>query len=164
MDQLRVSAQQLGVTAYDEVEVLGGGDYVERVRESLRGYATRVLAPYAECGGIGVMMGLAKRAVDAGIPMDRLGEGTTQEMDQVIEEKSVARPARGPGRPSETSNPLFIRRAFELHLAGGLAQGDALAKAAEEFGLHLPPSYAKYPGVHFHRWRSQGHASEVDLR
>jgi hypothetical protein len=76
IDQLRVSAQQAGVTASDEVEILGGGEYVDRIRQALEGYPIRVLAPYAGWGGIGVMMALAKEAIEAGIPMNRLPEGS----------------------------------------------------------------------------------------
>lgn len=43
-----------------------------------------------------------------------------------------------------------------LKYADSLRQSEAMEKAAEEFGIHLPRSYLRYPGSHINRWRSQG--------
>lgn len=38
----------------------------------------------------------------------------------------------------------------------GFKQGEAIIKAAEQLKIELKPSYLKYPGSHFDRWRKQG--------
>jgi hypothetical protein len=156
-DQLRVSALQAGVTEYDEVEVLGGAEYVQRVREALGGEAVRILTPYVGCPGNGEMMGLAKAAVESGVPFDGPVVSSALRVPPRDEITDALASVRGPGRPSAASNPAFIRRAFELHKAHGLSQADAISQAAWEFGIELPPSYLRYPGVKFHQWRTQGY-------
>lgn len=67
-DQLRVLCIQTGVTSYEEIEVLAGRAYVDVLQEALRGLPVRLITPYASCEGNGEMMGLAKRAVETGVP------------------------------------------------------------------------------------------------
>jgi hypothetical protein len=50
---------------------------------------------------------------------------------------------------------------FELHRSHGMPQSDALAKAAEQFGITLPPSYKKYPGVQLLVDIPQRHATKT---
>lgn len=68
-DQLRVLCIQGAVTSYEEVEVLAGRSYVNTLSEALRGLPVRLVTPYASCEGNGEMMGLAKRAVETGVPI-----------------------------------------------------------------------------------------------
>jgi hypothetical protein len=158
-DQLRVSAVQLAVVNYEEVEVLAGSEYVKVLQKALRDFPVKLLRPYAGCRNRGAMMRRATSALEAGVPMDRRSlDGRPGARAGLTET-----PARRPGRPSSTSNPDFIRRAFALHEAGGLTQGEALIQAAREFGIALPPSYQRSPGVHFNRWRQQSHGPSAPL-
>jgi len=167
-DQLRVSARQAGVTEYNEMEVLGGSEYVERLREALAGYPAKILTPYADCGGIGDMMGKATRAISGGGPMDSCvipsvpsSSAATSRADSTGAGNATTTTAdvRRVGRSGSTSDSSFIRRAFELHLQQRMSQGQAVKMAAEEFGVVLPKSYREHPGVQFHRWRSQGYGA-----
>lgn len=55
-----------------------------------------------------------------------------------------------------TNSDAFKRRAVEL--SKSLNQRNAIKQAAKEFGIDLSPtpSYLRYPGSHFDRWRKQG--------
>ena len=53
-----------------------------------------------------------------------------------------------------TDSPEFKQRAVEL--ARTMTQKEAIQRAAGDFGIKLKPSYLRYPGSHFDRWRKQG--------
>jgi hypothetical protein len=162
VEQLRVSAQQVGATAYQEIEILGGNEYVSRLHAALRDYPITILAPYANCDGIETMMGLAKAAITAGIPIDSPSTHVKSTPSRERGMGPTTKCFRPRGRPSEASNPAFIRRAIDFHQRQGMAQGIALAKAAEEFDITLPPSYQRYPGMQFLRWRKQGYGPTTE--
>lgn len=52
-----------------------------------------------------------------------------------------------------TDSDVFKRRAVELSKT--MTQREAIQQAAGELGIKLKPSYLKYPGSHFDRWRRQ---------
>ncbi|WP_395402140.1 hypothetical protein ACHMW6_28895 [Pseudoduganella sp. UC29_106] len=54
-----------------------------------------------------------------------------------------------------TDSEQFKHRAVELR-GRGQTQLNAIVMAANELGIELKPSYLKYPGSHFDRWRKQG--------
>lgn len=171
-DQLRVGAIQLKVPEYDEIEVLAGMEYVERLLVALRGFDVTLILPYASCGGNGEMMGRATAAVAAGLPMDMLHDGLETRLIKVADmapQPTAPAPApaawstnppRQRGRTNKANDPGFINRAFELHENEGLKQGDAIAQAAREFGIELSRSYHDQPGVRFHHWRKMGYGSK----
>jgi|GEM_PF-4999761 len=54
-----------------------------------------------------------------------------------------------------TDSKEFRQRAIAIRNSGK-TQSQAIKDAAAELGIELKPSYSKYPGSHFERWRKQG--------
>ena len=93
-------------------------------------------------GGLWVFGKRASAIAAASIPDD--AEGNDGLLEMVEKEPAI-------GSDSEQ----FKRRAVALRNEGK-TQSQAIREAAEEFGIDLKPSYLRYPGSHFDRWRKQG--------
>jgi hypothetical protein len=69
--------------------------------------------------------------------------------DDTADDSTAHAPALG------SDSEQFKRRAVALRNEGR-TQAQAIREAAAEFGIDLKPSYLRYPGSHFDRWRKQG--------
>lgn len=77
--------------------------------------------------------------------------------DETVRTAAIA--AFTPAEGVSTDSAEFKQKAISLHVQNKMSQGAAIEAAARHFGIDLrdKPSYQKYPGSHFDRWRKQGY-------
>jgi hypothetical protein len=67
VEELSIQVLQKRLNSFDEIVVLGGRNYVCRVKACFQG--KNIVAPLSKCRGIGFMMSKIKTAIQRGTPM-----------------------------------------------------------------------------------------------
>jgi hypothetical protein len=100
------------------------------------------------------------KQIDAGLWV--LGKRVFAILNPIVEEiadepEDDEQFSMGKFSPSDlgTDSDAFKELAIKIRNSGK-TQRQAILDAADELGIQLKPSYLKYPGSHFERWRKQG--------
>jgi len=136
VQELKRQVEDQGLRRYDEITALGGGDYVDRVRESFFSTHARIQAPFA-----GYTMGQQMHMINETMREEESGQ--QGERDVASPQRAVARDrVRTDVQPSSTVNAETFRKALRLIFS------ESKASFVDVTSGELHRLVGGYPGKH----------------